>query len=274
MKNKSISYLSRFANDVAVLLLDISYNAKTGHVGSALSVSDIIAVLYGRHMRIHLKNLRAESRNRFILSKGHAAAALYSALFHSGIISRRMLETFGHDGGLCEHPEISDKGVEMSTGSLGHGLPFGAGIALGLKMRKLRGRVFVLISDGECGEGSVWEGAMFSAKHKLDNLCVIVDYNGWQCFGRTKDVQQLEPFTQKWRTFGWDVKEINGHDCKDIDRVISAVPFSKYKPSVIVAHTVSGKRIPLLENKLAGHYHMFSETEYKEARQQLLKAEY
>ncbi len=270
-RKRSVLQLSGFAKNVAISSLDVSYEAHTGHVGSALSVSDMISVLYARHMRIDPQHVHAENRDRFILSKGHAAAALYSALFHSGIISRRTLETFGKDGGLCEHPEIGDKGVEMSTGSLGHGLAFGAGIALGLKMRALRGRVFVLVSDGECGEGSVWEGAMFAAKHKLDNLCVLIDYNGWQCFGKTKDVQQLEPFDQKWRTFGWEVKETDGHDLAVLDRTFSAVPFRINKPSVVIAHTVSGKRISLLENKLIGHYHMFSESEYKEARQQLIK---
>ena len=279
---------------VAKTILDISFNAHTGHIGSALSISDLVSVLYFSRLNINKGDWgnkgntgKNDLRDRFILSKGHAAAALYSALYHKGIISKRELESFGmNDGGLCEHPEIFTPGVEMTSGSLGHGLAFGAGIAWGLKLVKnleikvqssekkrtslfkLNNRkphVFVLISDGECGEGSVWEAALFAGRMKLDNLTVILDYNGWQCFGEMETITHLQPLTAKWRAFGFTVREIDGHNLKQIYRVYREVPFESGKPSIIIAKTVSGHGVKSIENKLEGHFKVFSEAEYLEA---------
>ncbi|OGG04271.1 hypothetical protein A2Z33_03930 [Candidatus Gottesmanbacteria bacterium RBG_16_52_11] len=281
------------AREVALSVLDISYRNRIGHVGSALSISDILTALYFTRLRINRKTLDHPERDRFILSKGHAAAALYAALYHRGILDKREFDSFGCDGGLCEHPEIKDPGVEMTAGSLGHGLAFGAGIALGLRKKyavsgirytvsnpknirntEYRTRntfphVFVLISDGECGEGSVWEAALFASRMGLDNLTAILDYNGWQCFGRVKDITPLEPVGDKWRSFGWDAVEVNGHDTTALAGVFRS-PNLSGKPRIIIARTVSGKGVPAIENQLIGHYKVFTEAEYLTGRQELL----
>ena len=245
-----------------MLTLDISFKAKTGHVGSALSIKDILTALYFSVMG---------RGDKFILSKGHAAASLYAALYKKGILSEKELDFFGQDGGLCEHPEAVTPGVEMTAGSLGHGLAFGVGIAHGQKLLKIKSRTFVLISDGECDEGSIWEAALLAPQLKLDNLVAIVDYNRWQCFGRTKEVINLDPLGDKWSAFGWEVKSVDGHNISDILKIFSRIPFRKGKPSLIIAKTNSGKGIPLIENKLIGHYKVFSEDEYKLAREHLEK---
>lgn len=261
--------LKRFAQEVALLTLEISYKGRVGHIGSALSISDILSVLYLKHLKISKKNLNSEKRDRFILSKGHAVASLYAALHKKGILSKKEIDSFGKDYGLCEHPEIKDPGIEMTTGSLGHGLAFGIGIALGQKKNKLKNKTFVLISDGESDEGSIWEAALLAPNLNLDNLTVIVDYNKWQCFGPVSQVVNLEPFSDKWKSFGWEVKEIDGHDLEQIDETFSLLPFSKKRPSVILAHTVSGKGIKQIENQLVGHYKVFNEEEYLNVRKEI-----
>lgn len=269
-KEQLVEKLKKLAKEVSLLTLDISYKAKTGHVGSALSISDLLTVLYFSKMNINKNNISANTRDRFILSKGHAAASLYAVLYKKNILSKKELDSFGQDkGGLCEHPEIKDPGVEMTAGSLGHGLAFGIGIAMGLKKLKLPNKVYVLISDGECGEGSVWEAALLAPRLKLDNLSILLDYDKWQCFGPTGEVTKLEPLKDKWHSFGWEVGKVNGHDIKEIKTVLDRLPFQKNKPSVIVANTISGRGISLIENKLIGHYKVFDEKEYQIARKDL-----
>jgi transketolase len=187
---------------------------------------------------------------------------------------------------LCEHPEIKDPGVEMTTGSLGHGLAFGIGIAMGINSQRTTDnvqqlgrskkksksrvpRVFVLISDGECSEGALWESALLAPRLKLDNLTAILDYNKWECFGRIGEVTVLEPLAAKWRAFGWEVRETDGHNIRQIRDTYRVLPFRKGKPSLILAHTVSGRGIPLIEDKLIGHYHVFSKDEYTTTRKEL-----
>lgn len=274
MKNDSLSIaeLKELAKEVAILILDISYKAKTGHVGSALSISDLLTVLYFSRLNIAPTNINSNSRDRFILSKGHAAAALYAVLYKKGILGKERLDSFGQDnGGLCEHPEIKDRGVEMTTGSLGHGLAFGIGIAYGQKLLGLKSSTFVLISDGECGEGSIWEAAILAPRLKLDNLTVILDYNKWQCFGSISDVTGLEPLVSKWKTFGWQVVEVDGHNIFKIKKNISLTPFKKEKPTMIIAHTISGRGISLIEDKMIGHYKVFNDKEYEMVRKELLR---
>lgn len=261
--------IKKIAKEIALLTLEISYYGKTGHIGSALSISDILSVLYFKHMNISKSNLNRNDRDRFILSKGHAVAALYAALYKKGILSKKKLYSFGKDGGLCEHPEIKDPGIEMSTGSLGHGLAFGVGIALGQKLSKQKSKTFVLVSDGECDEGSIWEAALLAPNLYLDNLIVFVDYNKWQCFGSVEEVLSFGSFFDKWKAFGWEVKEIDGHDLMQIDNVLKEVPFSSGKPNLILANTISGKGIKLIENQLIGHYKIFTEQEYLSAREEL-----
>jgi transketolase len=295
-KELSLKHLKLKCAEVANTILDISYQAHTGHIGSALSISDLVTVLYNIRLNVSKSNRRDGKNNnlrdRFILSKGHAGAALYAVLYQRDIINKQEIMSFGSDdNGLCEHPEITTPGVEMTSGSLGHGLAFGAGIALGLKMLNRKSiidnrinknyydsrftihdsspHVFVLISDGECGEGSVWEAAMFVSRMKLDNLTVIVDANGWQCFGKTSQITNLKPFSAKWRAFGFNVKIINGHAIKEIMSTYNQIPFSDGKPSVIIAKTVAGHGVPFLENKLIGHYQVMDEKQYQEAKQKI-----
>ena len=268
MQNLTIKRLNLLARQIKLLTLEISYLAKTGHVGSCLSIAELLTVLYFSKMNIGKQNISSPGRDRFILSKGHAAAVLYTVLFKKGIITKKELLSFGQDGGLCEHPEITQRGIEMSTGSLGHGLAFGAGIALGNKIRKTEGNVYVLISDGECGEGSVWEAAAFASRMKLDNLVAILDYNDWQCFGRTSEVTNPEPVVKRWQNFGFATYKVDGHSTRDIKRAFQKLPH-KNKPSIIIAHTVSGRGVPLIEDKLIGHYKVFSDDEYKQAKKEL-----
>ena len=286
-KNTPVSELKKQARETAVLSLDISFRAHTGHVGSALSISDLLCVLYTDQLNVSRATFNHPDRDRFILSKGHAAAALYAVLYQRGILTKRQLDSFGADGGgLCEHPEIQDSGVEMTTGSLGHGLAFGTGIAMGINLQRTTDnlqqsrqgkgnrksripQVFVLISDGECSEGALWESALLAPRLKLDNLTAILDYNKWECFGRIGEVTVLEPLAAKWRAFGWEVRETDGHNIRQIRDTYRALPFRKGKPSLILAHTVSGRGIPLIEDKLIGHYHVFSKDEYTTARKDL-----
>jgi transketolase len=266
-KNMKLSELTKVAKDIALLTLEVSYLGKTGHVGSALSISDLLTGVYFSVMNISKTTLTNMHRDRFILSKGHAAAALYAVLYKKGILTKKQFFSFGQDeGGLCEHPDIADPGIEMSTGSLGHGLPFSVGIALGLKKHRSMGNVYVLISDGECSEGSIWEAALLAGKGELDNLVVLLDYNRWQCF----DKASLDPVSAKWEAFGWDVQEIDGHDMKAIVQALKNTTKKKGKPHIIVAHTVSGKGISLIEDTLLGHYKVFAKDEYESAREELM----
>jgi len=255
---------------IKLLVMEMSYKAHVGHIGSAISIVDLLTVLYFHTLNISKASLRSPDRDRFILSKGHAAAALYAVLYKKGILPQKMLSTFAADEeGLCEHPEIKDPGIEMTTGSLGHGLPFGAGIALGLKKNNSPGRVFILVSDGECGEGSVWEAAIFASKHKLDNLTVILENNGWQCFGNVSDITNLAPFSPKWSSFGWGVVEIDGHNLTEIHTALDELPVIQGKPSIIIAKTRAGKGVSLFENQLSAHCKMLTESEYRLARNEL-----
>jgi len=229
------SKLKEIARKVKLLILEISYKAKTGHVGSCLSISDILTVLFFSKLNIVNTKDPAQKKDIFILSKGHAAAALYVVLYKKRILSKKQLFSFGQDGGLCEHPEIKDPGIEMSTGSLGQGLGFGLGVALAQRKLGTKNNTFVLISDGECGEGSVWEAALLAPRLKLNNLTVIVDYNKWQCFGKSTEISNLEPFKSKWRSFGWEVKEVNGHDLASLKTIFEKLPFDHTKPSLLIA---------------------------------------
>jgi transketolase len=285
--------------ETAHLILDISHKAGTGHVGSALSISDLLTVLYNTRLNNAKSGWDGKNilRDRFILSKGHAGAALYAVLFQNKTLSKAEIMSFGADeSGLCEHPEVFTQGVEMTSGSLGHGLAYAAGIAVGLKKmlreaggshqqkvpasRKIHNssmmipdanpHVFVLISDGECGEGSVWEAAMFASRMKLDNLTVILDDNGWQCFGKTRDITGLKPAAAKWKSFGWETENIDGHNLHQI-RSAYQKRNKPGKPKIIIAKTVSGNGIPAIENQLSGHYKVFTDLEYTGAKMSLNK---
>jgi len=253
----------KISKEIRKKILKMMFNSQTSHTGSCLSCVEILTYLYFKVLRNQLK----ENRDRFILSKGHAAAALYATLAQKGFFSAKILDGYCKDGGkLHGHPtKGSVPGIEASTGSLGHGLPIGNGIALAGKKDKKNYRVFVLMSDGECDEGSNWEAALFAAHHKLDNLTAVIDYNKLQAFGRTNEVLNLEPLADKWKAFGWQVKEVDGHNFSEIKKAFSKIPFRKGKPSLIIAHTIKGKGVSFMENKLEWHYRNLTEDEYKKA---------
>jgi len=237
-------------------IIAISHRNHGSHVGSSLSIIDILAALYFNVMDVYPSQPWHPKRDRFILSKGHAALALYTVLAHRGFFPLRRLQTFIKDGSLLVgHPEGRTlPGVEATTGSLGHGLSVSAGMALAAKRRGSRNRIFVLLSDGECDEGEVWEAALFAAHHKLDNLTVILDYNKLQALGNTNVVLELEPFASKWQSFGFSVRQHGGHDMATLTKTLSRVPFTKNKPSVLIAQTTMGKGVSFMEDKLAWHY--------------------
>ena len=250
-------------------VIEMSHRAKAAHLGSALSTIDILSVLYSSFLQIHDSDSKEyEDRDRFILSKGHAATALYATLAYFGIIDNEELLHYGKKGSpLEEHPSTKLSGVEASTGSLGHGLPIANGISLSAKILSKKFEVYVLMSDGECNEGSVWEAAMFASKNKLDNLTAIVDFNKWQATGRSQDVLQLDPLAEKWKSFGWEVTQIDGHSHKQIAEAFSRE--SNGKPKLIIADTVKGKGISFMEDDNNWHYRSPNEEEVMLARHEL-----
>lgn len=239
--------------------------SKESHVGSALSCADILTVLYFGILNINPKNPLDPNRDRFILSKGHAVSALYAVLAEKGFFQKKLLETFCQNASQLPGHSTKDSapGIEVSTGGLGHGLPMGIGMALAAKHDNKKHRVFVLMSDGECNEGTTWESAMFAAHHNLDNVTVIIDYNGQQGLGKSKDIINNEPFTKKWKAFGWETKEINGHNYNAIKKALVS-PTHKYKPRVIIAKTTKGKGVSFMEtDQLLWHYRNPNEEQYK-----------
>jgi transketolase len=249
-------------------VLGQSKRAGVGHIGSCLSVADILAALYGGVLDVPEPD--SPDRDRFILSKGHAALALYAALHLRGWLSAAELDTFCGDASrLGVHPDHAVPGVDFSTGSLGQGLSFGAGAALGARMLGSRRRVFVLVSDAECNEGSTWEAIMFAAHHHLANLVAIVDLNGQQALGTTRDVLDLSPLAERWQAFGWDVQEVDGHDEQGLAKVITELDTVSGPPHVLIARTVFGRGVSFMEGQLRWHYLPMSDDEYRRALQEV-----
>ena len=227
--------------------------ASASHIGSALSICDIVSVLYGTVMKIDPINPNLEDRDRFILSKGHACVAVYAALAHKGFLSLSELNTYGEDQSwLMNHISHKVPGVEFSTGALGHGLSFGVGKALAGKRQNTDWQTFVVLSDGEMDEGSNWEALMFASHHRLKNLTAIIDYNKLQSLDTVEATLNLEPLSEKLASFGAHVIEVNGHDHDDLREALSYK--DKEKPTVIIAHTVKGKGVSFMENKVEWHY--------------------
>jgi transketolase len=226
--------------------------AKASHIGSALSIADIVAVLYGKVLSQSPKNPKLRSRDRFILSKGHACVALYAALAHCGFFPVEDLSTYGNDySSLMNHISHKVTGVEFSTGSLGHGLPFGAGKALFAKKQKQDWQVYVVLSDGELDEGSNWEALMFAAHHQLNNLTAIIDYNHLQSLTSIQSTLGLEPLVDKFISFGAEVFEVDGHDHAEL---LTAFQTPTLAPKVVIAHTIKGKGVSFMENQVLWHY--------------------
>lgn len=233
--------------------LEMVHRARASHIASALSIIDILSVLYGQVMKISLAEVDSNDRDRFILSKGHACVALYSTLAEVGILPKEQLLTYGDNfSWLMNHASHKVPGVEFSTGALGHGLPFGVGKALAAKIAKQEWRTFVLLSDGEMDEGSNWEALMFSAHHHLDNLVAIIDYNKLQSLDTIENTLGLEPLVDKLEAFGSKVIEVDGHNHNQLYDALTA-KFSG-KPLVVVAHTIKGKGISFMHNKVEWHY--------------------
>jgi transketolase len=255
MKNSS-SYYIEIAKAIRKDILYMHSKSSTSHIGSSLSCIEILVSLYWDILKISPRDPYNENRDRFILSKGHACSSMYATLAKRRFFHEKILDTYCVNGGkLFGHVTRGIiPGIESSAGSLGHGLSIGIGMAVAGRYDRKNFRVFVLMSDGECNEGSVWEGALFAAHHKLDNLISIIDYNKLQAFGRTDEVISLEPFVEKWKSFGWAVKETDGHNFGQLIKILGSVPFEKNKPSIIIAHTVKGKGISFMENKLEWHY--------------------
>ncbi len=268
---KGIEEYKNIAKKIRRDVLEMIYRTKSPHIGSSLSTIEILTALYFKCLNISPANPQKEDRDRFILSKGHGCPALYATLAQRGFFGKDVLEKFAVDGGaLDQHPSYNlSWGIEVSTGSLGHGLSIGAGMAIAAKYDKVQYRIFVLLGDGECEEGSVWEAAIFAAHHKLDNLVVIIDYNKLQALGRIEEIAGLEPFTEKWRSFGWEAKEIDGHNFEEIINIFGKTPFQKSRPNVIVAHTVKGKGISFMEGNFIWHSKCPNEEEYQKALKEL-----
>ena len=249
-------------------LVSLSQAKGIPHLGSTLSCIDIMIAAYWRSMRFDPKSPKEPNRDRFILSKGHAAKALYVCLAYRGFFEIEELQRLGEEGGpMAEHPGPNCMpGVEAATGSLGHGLPIGIGHALAARIQGPKYRVFVLMSDGECNEGSVWEGAMMAAACRLNNLTVIIDFNKWQATGRSEDVLQLSPLADKWNAFGWDAVEVDGND---IGASSSALIKLADKPRAIIANTIKGKGISFMEDDNNWHYRIPTMDEVKMAFSEL-----
>jgi transketolase len=258
--------MSMNPRDIRLIILQQSKRAQVGHIGPALSVADIIASLYGGVLRISTPD--DPDRDRFILSKGHAALALYAALALRGLIPSEQLDTFCANGSLLGvHPERGVPGVDFCSGSLGLGLSFGAGAALAARLQGSSRRVFVLLSDAECNEGSTWEAAMFAAHHRLGNLTAIIDLNGQQALGYTRDVCHLPNMAERWRAFGWDAAEIDGHDVEALAARM-AHPDGQ-RPQMLVARTTFGKGVSFMQNQIKWHYLPMTNDEYQQALTEL-----
>jgi len=262
MKNIDLLEVSK---DIRKTIINMAYRAKSPHVGSCLSCVEILTALYFDTMRIE----PWEERDIFVLSKGHAAMCLYATLALRGIIDKSLLDGYyQNDGTLPAHLDrFSVRGIEVSAGSLGHGFNIGIGMALGFKRRNNKRKVYTVIGDGESEEGSIWEGALFTPKLGIDNFTAIIDYNNLQGYGCPRNICAYEPIKAKWEAFGWYAIEVNGHDFKEIQSALRQD--SVGKPKIIIAHTVKGKGISFMENRLEWHYFIISDKDKEKALHEL-----
>ncbi len=258
------SQAERMSRQIRLAILEQSKRAHVGHIGSALSIADIIATLYGGAMS--LPSPDDPERDRLVLSKGHAALALYSALHLIGWLPKEQLDTYCGDASLLGvHPERELVGIDFTTGSLGHGLALGAGAALAARMQGSSRRVFVVVSDAECNEGSLWESAMFAGHHRLGNLIAIVDLNGQQALGYTREVLDISPMHTHWEGFGWDVSEVDGHDVRAMAKTIESLDTGNGRPHALIARTVFGKGVSYMQSQIKWHYLPMSDEQYRQA---------
>ncbi len=254
-EENKISFAAHALSSRKTVLITASQSGAC-HIGSSLSPIDILITLYFGILNIDPANFQDPSRDRCILSKGHGGLGLYAVLAERGFISKELLEDYGKNGSkISVHPVLNSiPGVEATSGSLGHGLSIGLGLAIAARSNKKSWRSFVILSDGECDEGSTWEAILLAGHLKQDNLIAIVDYNKIQSFGTTKDVLDLEPFADKWVAAGWSVKEVDGHNLDELYSVLTEIPIKKDMPTVVIAHTIKGKGISYMEGTLDWHY--------------------
>lgn len=268
---KSTRNTQELAQQIRLHVLQMTSTGGSSHIGSCLSIADLLAVLYGQVLNVDPENPAWDDRDRFILSKGHAGAAVYATLAECGFFPVEKLKTHYQDGsdlsGHVSHKGIP--GVELSTGSLGHGLSVGVGMAYAAKLKRRSHRVFVLMSDGECDEGSNWEAMMFAAHHGLDNVVAVIDYNKLQSLDTVENTLRLEPFASKLESFGWAVVESNGHDHNQLSEAFSALPAELGKPTCVFAHTTKGKGVSFMEDSVLWHYRTARGEEYSAALAEL-----
>jgi transketolase len=257
--------LAQKAKEIRRTIIELAYSSGIPHVGSAFSCTDLLTVLYFKKMRFD----PWEMRDIFILSKGHCEAALYSTLAHKGIIDREILATYcKNDGALPSHlDKFSARGIEVSTGSLGHGFNMGLGMAYGFKKKNVDRNVYAVIGDGESQEGSIWEGAMFAPKLGLSNFTVLLDYNNLQGYGRARDLCEYEPVQKKWESFGWAVYAVDGHDLGQIESALNADNLAR--PKIIIARTTKGKGVSFMEDQLIWHYYIVTDEIREKALREL-----
>ena len=265
LKQRSIHYRKN--------ILKYILGANAGHTGGSLSCTDILNVLYNHVLNVSPENFSSPDRDRYVQSKGHCVEALFVVLADKGFFPESDLETLcKYKSHYIGHPTKKVKGVEQNTGALGHGLPICTGMAIAAKMDKKDYKVFTLMGDGELPEGSNWEAALSASHYKLDNLCAIVDKNSLQITAPTADVMNTDPLNEKWKAFGWVVKEVNGNDIDELKTAFAALPFEKGKPSVIIAHTTKGKGVSFMENELKWHHGVPNKEQYEQAMNELDEA--
>lgn len=269
--NIDSEFFLKKARDIRKLVLDLIYQTKSPHVGPSFSIVEILVALYYKVMNVNPANPSDPNRDRFILSKGHSCATLYAVLGDRGFLKKSDLDGFAVNNGVLEHHpwRNTSKGIDVSTGSLGHGLSIGAGMALGAKIDRETWRVFVVVGDGELNEGSIWEAILFAGHHKLNNLVALVDSNKMQALGFTKDILNLEPMKEKFQCFGWHVQSVDGHDFNAIFQAMSSLSASA--PNMIILNTIKGKGVSFMEGQLLWHYRSPDGKEYQLALEEISK---
>jgi transketolase len=267
----SIEQLKQLTKKLRRRIIQMSHDSKAPHLASSLSCVDMMTVIYWNFLNLDPQNPKDENRDRFILSKGHAAPTLYAVLAFKGFFPEAELNNYLTDGSpLAEHP-LANKvsGVEAATGSLGHGFGIGLGMALATKTQHKNHKIFIIIGDGECNEGTIWEGAMFAAANKLDNVIAFVDYNKWQGTGRSNEILQLQSLKDKWQAFGWETYEIDGNNVEEIITTIKNLQANNNKPKMIIANTIKGKGVSFMEDDNNWHYKSPNEEELQKSRMEL-----